>query len=367
MKKQSKLKSFHEDKVKKALTKIPSYKKGKGAEDKLKGALSDVSSITHDTLPKHREEVLGRARKYIYPLKHSEHHFVRLSVGILIGAVIAFFVFSTLEIYYFQSTSGFIYSISEVVPFPIAKAGSSWVSDHSYLFELRRSMHYYQSQQQDNFSTSDGQRELANLKQQAMNQVILNAYVKQLASKNNITVSQAQVNEEVNLVKSENRLGNNNQVLESVLKDYWGWTMNDFKTELSQELLQQSVVAKLDTSANQTANSVYSQLKSGANFATLAGQYSQDTSTKSNGGLYPFAITPSTDSIAPQIAAVIFHLKPGQISSIINTGYSLEIVKVISVSGNNVQAAHIQFNLAPISTYTSPLQKAHPASKYINV
>ena len=70
--------------------------------------------ITHDTLPEHREEVLGSARKYIYPLKHSRHHFVRLSVGILIaGSIIAFLYITTLEIYYFQSTSGFIYSISK--------------------------------------------------------------------------------------------------------------------------------------------------------------------------------------------------------------------------------------------------------------
>jgi hypothetical protein len=367
MKKQSKLKSFHENKIKKALDKIPSSKKGKGAEDKLKGALSDVAKITHDTLPKHREEVLGSARKYIYPLKHSTHHIVRLSVGILIAAVIAFFVFSSLEIYYFKSSSGFIYSISEVVPFPVAKAGPSWVSYHSYLFELRRNMHYYESQQQVDFATSDGKRQLDSLEKQAISQVILNAYVKQLASKNNISVSDAQVNNEITLVRSENRLGNNNEVLESVLKDYWGWTLSDFKTELSQELLQQAVVAKLDTPVIQKANSVYAQLRSGADFSSLANTYSDDASTKGNGGQYSFAITPDTESIAPQITAEIFQLKAGQISSIINTGYSLDIVKVISVSGNNVQAAHIQFNLAPINTYTTPLEKAHPATNYIKV
>ena len=367
MKKQSKLKSFHEDKVKKALDKFPSTKRGKGAEDKLKGALSDVSKITHDNLPKHREEVLGSARKYIYPLKHSRHHFVRLSVGILVGAIVAFFVFTSLEIYYFQSTSGFIYSISEVVPFPIAKAGPSWVSNYSYLFELRRNMHYYSTQQQVNFATSDGKRQLANLKKQAMNQVVLDAYVKQLASKNNVKVTSADVNSEIALVRAENRLGDNNQVLESVLKDYWGWTMDDFKTELSQELLQQAVAAKLDTPVVQQANSVYKQLQSGADFSSLASQYSDDTATKGNGGQYAFAITPNTESIAPQITAAVFQLKPGQVSTIINTGYSLDIVKVISVSGNNVQAAHIQFNFAPINTYTAPLQKAHPTTEYISV
>jgi parvulin-like peptidyl-prolyl isomerase len=227
-------------------------------------------------------------------------------------------------------------------------------------------MHYYQTQQQANFSSTGGKQQLANLKAQAMDQVVLNAYVKQLASKNDVSVSNSEVNNEIALVREENRLGNNDQVLDGVLKDYWGWTINDFKKELQQELLQQAVVAKLDTTTDQTAQTVYNQLKAGANFATEAQTYSEDTATKSNGGQYSFAITPSTNSVAPQITAEAFSLKPSQISQIINTGYSLEIVKVLSASNNSVQAAHIQFNFQPINTYTDPLEKAHPFKEYIS-
>jgi peptidyl-prolyl cis-trans isomerase SurA len=143
--------------------------------------------------------------------------------------------------------------------------------------------------------------------------------------------------------------------------------MSDFQQELHQELLQQAVVAKLDTSTDQTAASVYNQLLKGGNFAALASQYSADTSTKGNGGQYSFAITPDTQSVAPQITAEAFSLKAGQISPVINTGYSLDIVKVISVSGSSVQAAHIQFNFQPISVYTDPLQKADSYREYISI
>ncbi|MEI9913602.1 MAG: peptidylprolyl isomerase [Candidatus Saccharibacteria bacterium] len=362
-----KLKKFKSDRLKKAIEKIPSRKSEAAAEDKLKGALSDVSKITEETLPEHREEVLGSARKYIYPLKHSRHHFVRLSLGLLLAAVVIFFVYSTLEIYYFQSSSDFIYSISEVLPFPAAKAGSSWVSYYSYLFELRRNIHYYETQQGANFSSANGKLELTSLKKQAMDQVVLNAYVKQLASKNKVKVTDAAVNNQITLVRQQNRLGNSNQVLQSVLKDYWGWTMSDFKQELTQELLQQAVVAQLDTATNQKANLVYSQLKTGATFSTEALQYSDDTSTKSNGGQYSFAITPSTQSVAPQIASEVFNLKPGDISPIINTGYALDIIKDVSSTGNSVQAADIQFNFQPINVYTDPLEKASPPRQYIHI
>ncbi len=364
--KKKNLKKFSSKKLKKAIKKIPT-RKSEDAADKLKDALTNVSKITEDTLPEHREEVLGSARKYIYPLKHSRHHFVRLSLGILVVAVVAFFVYVTLELYVFQSTSGFVYSISEVIPFPVAKAGPSWVSYYSYLFELRRNIHYYVTQQQANFSSTGGKAQLDSLKKEAMNQVILDAYVKQLATKNKVSVTSNEVNNEINLVRQENRLGNSNEVLANVLKDYWGWTMNDFKQELQQELLQQAVVAKLDTSTNKKAESVYNQLKSGADFGTLAQQYSDDTSTKNNGGQYSFAITPGTQSVAPQITAAVFALKPGQISKIINTGYALVILKSISKSGNSVQAADIQFNFQPITTYSDPLEKANPYREYISI
>jgi parvulin-like peptidyl-prolyl isomerase len=364
--KKKKLKKFKSPRLRKAIARLPSTKSIK-PEDKLKGALSEVAKITEDTLPEHREKVLGSARKFIYPLKQSRHRFVRLSLAILSLAVFLFLAYTIIEIYVFQSTSDFVYSVSEVLPFPVAKAGPSWVSYYSYLFELRRNMHYYQTQQQANFSTPSGKLQLTSLKKQAMNQVTEDAYVKQLASKYNVQVTSSQVNNEITLVKEENRLGNSNQVLESVLRGYWGWTINDFKKELSQELLQQAVVAKLDTATDEEASNIESQLKGGANFATEAQQYSDDTSTKSNGGQYPFTITPDTQSLAPQITAEVFTLKPGQISPLINTGYSLDIVKLISLSGTSAQAAHIQFNFQPITTYTDPLEKANPPKEYISL
>lgn len=363
--KSKKLKS----KLNKHIKSIPSLKvyKVKKVEDRVKDAISSVPKITDATLPKHREAVLGKARKYIYPLKHSRRHFVRLTFSIIVSVIITFLVFCSLELYYFQSTSSFIYSVSQIIPFPIAKAGPSWISYNSYLFELKRNMHYYITQQQADFSTKDGQAQLKHLKEEAMNQVVLNAYVKQLASKNNISVTGEQVNNEVNLLRQQNRIGNSQQVFNNVLKEYWGWGQSDFDHELSEQLLQQAVVAKLDGGTNAVANSVYSQLKSGANFATLATEYSDDSITKLNGGQYSSPITINDGNVAPQITAALFQLKPGQISGIVNTGFTLEILKVISISGSSITAAHIQFNFQPISLYTNPLQKANPPSEFINI
>lgn len=342
-------------------------KRAKAPEEKVSEALSNVPRITNETLGEHREEVLSSARKYIYPLQHSKHRVVRISVGLLLAVIVSFLVFCGLSLYKFQATSGFMYDVTRVLPFPVAKAGSDWVSYESYLFELRRNMHYYRTQQLTNFSTPDGEAQLKRLKQQALSRVIEDAYVKQLAEQHNVIVSNREVDNEVALVRSQNRLGASDRVFKDVLSQFWGWTENDFKRKLKQQLLQQKVVAKLDTATTKRAEDALKQLQSGTDFAALATQVSDDQGTKGNGGQYPTVISQTDRDISPAITHELFKLKPGQISGIINTGYTLEIIKVSEATNNTVRAAHIQFNLKPVNEYIHPLQAKNPSHAYIKI
>ncbi|CAM6000320.1 unnamed protein product [Sphagnum balticum] len=247
------------------------------------------------------------------------------------------------------------------------KAGPSWVSYESYLFELRRNMHYYATQQQATFKGKDGTAQLTRLKQEAMDQVIQDAYVKELAKENNVSVSDQAVNSEIATLTNENRLGSSQQSLESTLSSYFGWNISDLKQKIKQELLDQAVVAKLDTATNLKAQSALQQLSKGADFGTLASQLSDDLSTKSNGGQYPSAITLNSTNVPPAIAAEAYKLKVGQTSGIINTGLTLDIIKVINTGSDGVHIAHIQFTFQPITTYVSQYQAKHPPHTYIHV
>lgn len=341
------------------------FKRVQGAEDKMKEALSSVPRITNDTVGDHREEVLRSARKYIYPLQHSKHSVVRITLGLLVTVVIVFFAYVGYSLYRAQSTGGFVYAVTKVVPFPVAKAGHSWISYESYLFELRRNMHYYQTQQQANFGTKDGKEQLKRLKQQTMDQVIEDAYIKQLAAKNSVSVTQRDVDTELALVRSENRLGSNDRVFKEVLNEFWGWNENDFKRELRQQLLQQAVAGKLDTATHDRADFTLKQIRAGADFAATATKESDDPSTKPAGGAYAATIAPNDKNFAPAVTSTLFKLAPGQVSDVVNTGYTLEILKVIDKTGNSLHASHIQFTIKPITTYTKPLQDKTPPKTYI--
>lgn len=332
------------------------FKRQAAAPDvKLTEAIQNLPRITNETVAEHREEVLSSARKYIYPLSHSKRRILFITSSLLILAIIVFFSYCTLALYKFKATSSFMYGVTQVIPFPVAKVGSSWVSYESYLFELRHSIHYYQTQQKEDFSTKAGKAHLAKLEQDAMNQVIQETYVKQLASEHHVSVSNQEVNNEVALLRNQNRLGSSDDVFRRVLSEYWGWTENDFKRELKSQLLAQKVVAVLNTGTQDRAQDALKQLKSGTDFGALAQKVSDDQSTKANGGNYGIAINQDNRDLPPQVMQTLFRLKPGQSSGIINTGYSLEIDKVLDASGSTLHAAHIVFNLQPIGVYTKPL------------
>lgn len=327
----------------------------------------NVPRITNETVAEHREKVIGSARKYIYPLQHSKHKIVLISTAIFIALVIGFFTYCTLALYRFKSTSGFLYGVTEVIPFPIAKAGPNFVAYENYLFELRHYIHYYQTQQKVNFNDNLGKQQLANYRTVALQKVIDDAYVKELAEQKQISVSNNELNNEIELVRSQNRLGANEKGFADILKDNFGWTIGDFRRSYRQELLATKLLAALDTEATQKAQQALSELQAGADFGDIAKKYSGEGSSKNKGGEYGFLIDKTNRDISAQVTQTLFGLKPGQISSIINTGKTLEIVKNLGVQNGKVKAAHIVITLKDINNYLNPLKEKQKTRLFVRL
>jgi len=353
------------DKIRRIIKKRPSLRRKKPLET-LTQTIQGIPRITNETVAEHREEVLSSARKYIYPLQHSAHRVVIISITLIVAGVVSFFTYCLLALYKFQSSSTFIYRITQVIPFPVAKAGSRFVAYENYLFELRHYIHYYETQQRVDFNSDSGKQQLVEFRKRAMDRVVNYAYTDELAKKYHISVTDSEVNDAIRLVRSQNRLGSNDQVFEDVLKEFWGWSVNDFKRELRQEMLAQKVVSTLDTDTHRRAEDAYSQLQKGTDFAALAKQVSDDTITKPNGGDYGFSISQSDRNLAPQVIDELFKLNPGQISPIINTGTTLEIIKVNQKQDDKVQASHIVFNFKSIDTYINPMRSKQKPEIFIS-
>jgi hypothetical protein len=352
--------------AKKAWSKRPHRRVKQDVASRFDEAVKVLPKITNDTVAAHREEVLSTARKYIYPLSHSKHRIVIISSSLFVIFIIGFFTYCGFALYRFQSQSSFLYGVTQVIPFPIAKVGTSYVEYENYLFELRHYVHYYETQQKVDFNSVAGKQQLDNFKKQAMQEIIDDTYVKQLAAENHVSVSNQDIDNEITLVRNQDRLGNNQKEFEDVLNEFWGWSINDFKRELKGQLLAQKVVAQLDTATQKRAQTALQALQNGADFGTIAAQDSDDITTKTNGGQFGFTIDQSSQSIPPQTLSTLLSLKPGQTSGIVNIGTGLEIDKVISNTDGKIQAAHILFNFQSINVYLQPLMAKEKPHIYIS-
>ncbi len=331
-------------------------------------ALRDIPHITSETIGEHREEVLSGARKYIYPLQHSKHRIVVITSIIILFTILTFLVYCTAALYRLYHYNTFLYRVTQVVPFPIARTGGTYINYENYLFELRHYIHYYQNKQQDKFG---GQQQILAYRKQALENVINNAYVKILADKHKVKVTDKEIDDQIAAVRNQNRLGSNDKVFADVLRDYWGWSISDFKRSLKEQMLATKVAAKLDTAAQTKAAGFLKQAKGGTDFGQLAKEAS-DAPDKQNGGDYGFGITRTNPNVPPEVIDQLFKLKPGEISDLIlasrtdvSRPNTLEIIRLSASDGTTVSAQHISFNLKDVSTYIDELKAKQPVKTYV--
>lgn len=326
-----------------------------------------IPRITNENVSQQREEVLSGAKKYVYPLKHSRHKIVIVSVSIVVAMFIGFMTYTLLNLYKFQNTSKFMHQVTKIIPFPVARVGGTFVSYESYLFELRHYIHYFENQQELDFNSDSGKAQLAEQRKRSLDTVVNEAYINKIAKEKNITVSNEEIVKQITLLKSQNRLGGEDKVFEDVLKDFWGWSTSDFRRSISNEILKNKVVQALDPTVRVKANTALAQINSGKDFATVAKEFSDDETTKDKGGELGFLVSKSDRNIPPQTAEALFNLKTGEVSKVIDLGYGLEIVKNLGVQGDKVKAARIFFAYKDLDSYLNDYKAQQKARVFIRV
>lgn len=324
-----------------------------------------IPRITNDTVSKHREEVISGAKKYIYPLQHSRHRIVLISVSILVALLIGFTTYILLSLYKFQSTSAFTYQITKVLPLPFAKVGGSFVSYEEYLFELRHIIHYFENQIEVDFDSEQGKTQLEEEKKKIRDTVVNSAYATKIAREKGITVTEEEVTAQIEMLRSLNLIGNDQQVFEDVLQSFYDWDINDFRRSIKQQLLNAKVVQSLDPSVGAEAEKALAEIQSGKDFAVAAKEYSDDASTKENGG--NLGIVDDNKAYLLQEYEALKSLKPGEVSGIIVLDNSLAIVKHLGNEGEKIKAAHIVFKYKDLAEYLNDYKAKEPATVYIKL
>jgi peptidyl-prolyl cis-trans isomerase SurA len=95
--------------------------------------------------------------------------------------------------------------------------------------------------------------------------------------------------------------------------------------------------------ARAKGDSLLAELRRGADFATLAKRFSDDTLTRESGGELGWF---RRGVMVPEFEAVAFRLRPGDLSPLVRTDFGFHIIQVERIQPGEIQAHHIL--IAPV-------------------
>lgn len=326
-----------------------------------------VTRVTNETMAEAREDVLGTARKFIYPLSHSKHRVLTISTLLFVVVLIGFIGTMSWLLYSKKDTSDFTYKVTQIAPFPIARIGTTLVPYENYLFELKRYIYYYINVEAVDFSNPTYSPQLEDQKKKILTRVVDLAYIRMIASEQNISVSDEEVDARIDVLKKQNRLGNNDKVFEDTLRDFYDWSVNDFRRSIRNDILTSKVLAVLDVDARSKSNSALDELKAGADFGAVAAKYSDDADSKDLAGVIPGYIDPKDRNTSSEQASVLANLDVNEVSEVVNLGYGLEILKKLEDKDGKYRAAHILILFDPIEEALNDRKADDKATVYVKL
>ncbi len=189
-----------------------------------------------------------------------------------------------------------------------------------------------------NLNTPQGKAELEQVKQLTLDNMIDDVLVMQDAAKQGISISDAEVDAEIQ--KGISAAGGQAKFEEQLKRD--GQTLEDARNMVRTQLLYQKMLAKVAGNL-QTAEQVHArhilvnsqavaqalleQIRAGADFGQLAQQASLDTTTRANGG--DLGWFPRGKLVAKELEDAAFALQPGQVSEVIQSALGYHIVQTL--------------------------------------
>jgi parvulin-like peptidyl-prolyl isomerase len=237
----------------------------------------------------------------------------------------------------------------------VAVVGDQQISKDEFQQLMQRAKKSYDAQKRA--FPKAGSTEYEQLKGQAITFLVQQAEVEEQAKKLGVDVSDDKVDKEIARYKKQ-FYGGSNARYEKAVKQQ-GLTDDQAREAIRQQLISQALFKKVtvdvkvsdadikqyyDTHKTQyvqpesrdvrhilvtkkaLADSLYQQVKSGANFAKLAKQYSKDPGSASNGG----KLTVSKGQTVPEFDKTAFSLKTGEISRPVHTQYGYHIIQALS-------------------------------------
>lgn len=322
--------------MKKILTKIRRKKANESQQPSLR--------ITNDTVAEHREQVLAGGRKFKYPIQYARHKLVINTIVISVVAVIILMIIGWFQLYRAQNTSDFMYRVTRIIPVPVAYIDNEPVKYSDYLMKYRSAVHYLRQKEQVSLNSEDGERQIAYIKDQSMQDALADAYAARLAREENVSVSNKEVEEFI----AEQRLSADNaspQTYDAVILDYYNWTPDEYRHTIRAKLLRQKVAYAIDETAQKQSEEFATKVRArNVDLRKLVDAYNAKSDNKVTYGASGWVPRTNQDG---GLAAHALKLPKGQISTALRStvGDGYYFVRQISSDEDRVNYEYIKIPL----------------------
>ena len=272
----------------------------------------------------------------------------------------------------------------------VAVVGSKQVSKDQFQTLMARAKKSYDAQKRP--FPKPGTTEYEQLKGQAVTFLVQRAEFEQEAESMGIDIGDVKVDQEIARLKKQ-FYGGSEARYEKVLKQQ-GLTDDQAREEIRAQLISQAIFKKVTGAVKISdaaitayyashksqygqpesrdvrhilvqkkalADSLYAQLKAGADFAKLAKRYSKDPGSASNGG----KLTVSKGQTVPEFDKTAFKLKKGELSPPIKTQYGYHIIQALS-DVKPAQTTPLSKVRASIKQQLSQQQKNDAMTKWVD-
>ncbi len=200
--------------------------------------------------------------------------------------------------------------------------------------------------------TPEGQQILAEGRQWVLNLMIEQLLIEQQAAQAGLVIAEsdldatvAQLRADIGDAAFEQWLADEDMSLEEMRERLRG---DMIATQMANQIAE-GISAQADhvharhivVATEEEARQILGQLQAGADFATLARTYSQDSSTRDLGGDLGFF--PEGVLTSKEVEAVAFSLQPGQTSEVIPSDLGYHIVQVVErVAGRDIEPENLR-------------------------
>ncbi len=323
--------------------------------------------ITTDTLAEHREKVLAGGRKFKYPVQYQRHKLVINAAIISAASLLVLVGLGWYLLYPAQNTSEFMYRVTKVVPVPVAVVDGQQVRYSDYLMQYRSNLHYLVEKEQVDITTENGKRQLAFIKAQSMEGAIANAFAAKKARELDISVTDA----ELETFLTQQRQVTDGEVSEatynSVIEDYYGWSVDEYRDAMKSKLLRQKVAFALDDTATKTTEDIEKRVAAGQ--VNLSDLVKALNASGEGAAMYTPAAWVPRDNRDGGLAEAAGKLKNGEISEAIktSTGEGYYYVKLVNSNDDQVQYASLFVPLSAFKDQLKTAQEDKNLTKFISV